>query len=45
MHHSLLQEKEFNRAQTHRWHSGKYFYWGVIFLSLHCDKNEMEGYE
>jgi hypothetical protein len=22
----LLQEKKFNRAQTHRWHSGKYSY-------------------
>jgi hypothetical protein len=28
----LLQEKKFNRAQTHRWHSGKYSYRSAFLL-------------
>ena len=27
----LLQEEKFNRAQTHRWRSGKYYCWDAIF--------------
>ena len=34
---SLLQEEKFNRAQTHRWHSGKYYCWDAI---LFCNRNE-----
>ena len=28
----LLQEEKFNRAQTHRWRSGKYYCWDAIFV-------------
>ena len=27
----LLQEEKFNRAQTHRWRSDKYYCWDAIF--------------
>ena len=28
----LLQEEKFNRAQTHRWRSDKYYCWDAIFI-------------
>jgi hypothetical protein len=37
----LLQEKKFNRAQTHRWHSGKYSYRSA-FLYINIDDNALK---
>lgn len=28
----LLQEEKYNRAQTHRWRSGKYGCWDAIYI-------------